>query len=197
MQAKRYTRPTFSAFRGCTSTSPSTSARFLNFHTSLRRYHVDAPPVAHLKLPSGYGSLLPLVHECNNLILPHGPWDNYTERLHTIATRTADGTVVDEEPVVPFLISHAAGEKPIGFVRHQVASALEDDHQKHLVSDAASPWEFRYSNDPNKVLKAIAFADWVNEGGKYTRTMHMERIVSDWKKHGAFTPILRSACTLR
>lgn len=191
MQVHRHCRTSLSVFKHCTSIAHTTNCQLPIICSSLRRYHVDAPPVQPLRLPPGHRGLLPLVHECNNLILPHCPWD--TDRVHTIATRTADGSIVDEEPVVPFLITHHADEKPIGFVRRQVASALEDDHQKHLVSDSASPWDFRYSSGADRTLRAIAFADWVNEGGKYTRTMHMERIVADWKRHGAFTPILRSA----
>ena len=190
MQAHRYCRTPFSAFKRCSSTThPAHQLPFVC--NSIRQYHVDGPPVQPLRLPPGHRGLLPLVHECNNLILPQCPWG--MDRVHTIATRTADGAIVDEEPVVPFLITHNPDEKPIGFVRQQVASVLEDDHQKHLVSDSASPWDFRYSSGAVRTLRAIAFADWVNEGGKYTRTMHMERIVADWKRHGTFTPILRSA----
>ncbi|KAF8966315.1 hypothetical protein BDZ97DRAFT_1808992 [Flammula alnicola] len=155
----------------------------------LRTYHADLAPVEPLKLPRGHHSLLSLVHECNNLILPHNPW--HIEKHHTIATRTSSGGTVNEETVVPFLISHDQQEIPIGFIRPQVVSALEEDHQKHLVSGAASPWDLRYSNEQPKVLKSVAFAEWVNEGGKYTRTMHMERLVSEWKKHNVFKEILR------
>ncbi|KAF9482549.1 hypothetical protein BDN70DRAFT_892455 [Pholiota conissans] len=165
------------------------STQFCGRRNTYRSYHVDAAPVAPLKLPRGHRSLLPLVRDCNNLVLPQFPW--HSDRSHTIATRKADGRVVNEEAVIPFLVSHDQQEIPLGFIRAQVASALEEDHQKHLVSDAASPWDLKYSNEQNKVLKAVAFADWVNEGGKYTRTMHMERLVSEWKKQNMFKEILR------
>jgi len=76
----------------------------------------------------------------------------------------------------------------VGYLRPQVVSALEDDHQRHLVSGSASPWDLRYSKD---TLKTVAFADWVNEGGKFTRTMYMERIVLDWQKRKMFNELLK------
>ncbi|KAF8202160.1 hypothetical protein BJ912DRAFT_1053392 [Pholiota molesta] len=166
MQLTRNCRPAFSTFNGAHSSAPLRYTQLCNHRISFRLYHADAAPVEPLKLPHGYRSLLPLVHECNNLVLPHIPW--HTDKLHTIATRTADGSMVNEEAVIPFLISHDQQEKPI-----------------------VSPWDLKYSNEQNKVLKAVAFADWVNEGGKYTRTMHMERLVSEWKKQNIFKEILR------
>lgn len=195
MQLNRNCRPAFSAFNGANSSPLLRYTQLCNRRIAFRLYHADATPIEPLKLPHGYRSLLPLVHECNNLVLPHVPC--HTDKPHTIATRTADGSVMNEEAVIPFLISHDQREKPIGFVRAQVASALEEDHQKHLVSDAVSPWDLKYSNEQNKVLKAVAFADWVNEGGKYTRTMHMERLVSEWKKQNIFKEILRGEISVR
>ena len=149
-------------------------------------YHT-ANPVRPLQLPAGHQSLLPLVYSCNNLILPHNPYQSDTPCI--IASRNSEGATIDEETVVPFLISHDPSEKPVGYLRPQVVSALEDDHQKHLVSGSASPWDFRYST---KSLKSLAFAEWVNEGGKFTRTMHMERIVLDWQKKKMFKEVLNS-----
>jgi hypothetical protein len=97
--------------------------------------------------------------------------------------------------VLPFLISHHHREKSFGFLRQQVASALEEDHHKHLVSGSASPWDLRYSKDYPKRLKSVAFAAWVNEGGNYTRTMQMGRIVSDWRKQNLFKEVLRGSCS--
>lgn len=153
---------------------------------ALRSYHTAVKP---LRLPSGHHSILPLIHECNNLVLPHRLWQS--EMDHTIATRIANGSSVDEETVLPLLISHHHQEKPVGFIRQRVALALEGDHQKHLISGSASPWDLRYSKDSPKRLKSVAFAAWVNEGGKYTRTMHMGRLVSDWRKQNLFKEILR------
>jgi len=93
---------------------------------------------------------------------------------------------------VPFLISHDPWEKPVGYLRPQVVSALEEDHQKHIISGSSSPWDLRYSKDCPNCLKALAFADWVNEGGKFTRTMHMERIVQDWQRREMFKEVLKS-----
>ncbi|KAF9565813.1 hypothetical protein CPC08DRAFT_704248 [Agrocybe pediades] len=157
--------------------------------TSLRSYYTDVIPVQPLRLPRGHHSLLPLVNSCNNLVLPNEPWDN--QSIHAIATRTAEGGIVDQETVVPFFISHHTQDKPVGFIRPEVALALEEDHQKHLIQGSASPWELRYSKEHPKTLRAAAFAAWVNEGGKYTRTMHMERLVYDWRKHNMFSVILK------
>lgn len=166
-------------------------ARLATHQSTFRSYHADSTPVQPLALPRGYNSLLPLVHECNNLILPHHPW--HVDLEHKIATRLQNGSFEKEEVVLPFLIAHDEKEQPIGFIRPQVASALEDDHQRHLVSGSASPWDLRYSKGQPKTLKSVAFADWVNEGGKFTRTMHMDRIVIEWKKANMFMEVLRSA----
>lgn len=146
--------------------------------------------VRPLQLPSGHQSLLPLVHSCSNLVLPYNPCQSETP--HIIASRNSEGAIIDEEIVVPLLISHDSLEKPVGYLRPQVVSALEDDHQKHLVSGSASPWDLRYSKDSTKSLKSLAFAEWVNEGGKFTRTMHMERIVLDWHRRQMFKEVLKS-----
>ncbi|KAF8817430.1 hypothetical protein BYT27DRAFT_7198959 [Phlegmacium glaucopus] len=154
-------------------------------------HHIDSAPVTPvtpLQLPSG--SLLPLVRSCSNLILPHNPWQSETP--HIIASHNSEGAILDEEIVVPFLISHHSSERPVGYLRQQVASALEDDHQRHLVSGSASPWDLRYSKDSTKCLKTLAFADWVNEGGKFTRTMHVERIVLEWQKRKMFKELLKN-----
>jgi len=109
-----------------------------------------------------------------------------------MASQSSQGAIFDEEIVVPFLISHDTSERPVGYLRPQVVSALEDDHQKHLVSGSASPWDLRYSKGSTKYLKTFAFAEWVNEGGKFTRTMHMERIVLDWQRRMMFKELLNS-----
>jgi hypothetical protein len=140
-----------------------------------------------LQIPRGR-SLLPLVNSCNNLILPQTPC--HIHAPCTIGSRTPGGDVVDQEPVVPFLLSRTNTEEPVGYLRPQVASAIEHDHDKHLVSGAASPWSLVYSRQHPRELKFVAFAEWVNEGGKYTRTMHVDRIVNEWKKHGLFFKIL-------
>jgi len=168
-----------------------------NVNIFLRAYHADFTPVKPLRLPAGHHSLLPLVNSCNNLILSQSPSPTHAESPPTIANRTTEGAVVNEEVVVPFLLSQGDLESPVGFLRSQVASAIEDDHQRHLVSHSASPWELRYSKHLPKGLKSVAFAEWVNEGGKYTRTMHMERIVLDWRKHGLFPEVLKGVCASR
>ena len=163
--------------------------RTFSLHSLPRSYHTQ--PIRPLQLPSGYQSLLPLVRSCSDLSLPHYPCQSETP--YVIASYNPEGAILDEEAVVPFLISHEPSEKPVGYLRTQVASALEDDHQKHLVSGSASPWDLRYSkNSTTNCLKALAFAEWVNEGGKFTRTMHMERIVLDWRKRKMFKEVLKS-----
>ncbi|KAF8159529.1 hypothetical protein B0H34DRAFT_748229 [Crassisporium funariophilum] len=154
----------------------------------LRPYHTDSVPVKPLRLSPGHYSLLPLVHYCNNLILPHTDWRS--DAHHIVGSRTPEGDIYGEEPVAPFLISHSPQERPVGYVRPQVAAAIEDDHQKHFVSGSASPWDLRYTKDSPKRLKSVAFAEWVNEGGLYTRTMHMDRIVSDWQKKQMFKDVM-------
>lgn len=152
-----------------------------------RAYHTRS-----LQLPSGHQSLLPLVRSYNNLILPHNPGRSETPHVIASVSHMSEGEIIDQEIVVPFLISHDPFEKPVGYLRHQVVSAIEDDHQKHLVYGSASPWDLRYSNHPTKCLKSLAFADWVNEGGKFTRTMHMEKILLDWQSKKMFKEVLRS-----
>lgn len=160
---------------------------------ALRSYHTNSAASARpLRLPSGHQSLLPLVRSCSNLILPHNnPCQPETPHC-VMASRKSEGAISDEEIVVPFLISHDPSDKPVGYLRPQVVSAIEEDHQKHLISGSASPWDLRYSKDCPTCVKALAFADWVNEGGKFARTMHMERIVQDWQKREMFKDVLRS-----
>ncbi|PPQ63814.1 hypothetical protein CVT24_009809 [Panaeolus cyanescens] len=193
-------------------TKSSIQRRFYNTSTYFpspspsRSYHADFTPVKPLSLPAGHHSLLPLVHSCNNLVLPSRSsldQDNSDTNLPTISTRSPTGESIATEQVVPFHLSHTTDSHitnptltisrgPVGFLRPQVASALEDDHQKHQLSGAASPWDLRYAkSESQSILTSVAFADWVNDGGKYTRTMHVERIVGDWKKHGHFKEILR------
>ncbi|KDR80652.1 hypothetical protein GALMADRAFT_241011 [Galerina marginata CBS 339.88] len=155
----------------------------------LRSYYADVLPVEPLRLPPGHRSLLPLVHSCNNLVLPHQPW--HSQAPLVMGTRNSDGEVVDKEHIVPFVLSHGHREGPVGFLRPQVASALEDDHQKHLVSGAASPWDLKYTKDHPKSLKSVAFAAWINEGGKYTRTMHIEHLVDEWRRRNMFPEVLK------
>ncbi|PPQ78381.1 hypothetical protein CVT25_011604 [Psilocybe cyanescens] len=197
MQSRCF-QPTFNYRTASLFITGSLSARSTSRHpfqpkNCIALFHSSSPGVNlvnPLKLPRGHHSLLPLVHSCNNLILSHHPW--HSDPKHTVATRTALGDLTDEETVVPFVISHDHRDYPaVGFIRPHVASALEEDHQKHLVSGSASPWDLRYSKEFPKVLKAVAFAAWVNEGGKYTRTMHMERLVYDWRKHDVFADILK------
>ncbi|KAF8906217.1 hypothetical protein CPB84DRAFT_1770253 [Gymnopilus junonius] len=164
--------------------------RLLNCRVILRSYYVDVVPVEPLKLPPGHRTLLPLINSCNNLVLPPQPWVAQTHL--SIGTRTPEGDVVEKENVLPFVLSHAQREIPLGFIRPQVAAALEEDHQKHLVSGSASPWDLKYTKEHPKQLKSAAFAAWVNEGGKFTRTMHMERLVYDWRKHNMFPEVLKA-----
>ncbi|KAH9479438.1 hypothetical protein JR316_0008032 [Psilocybe cubensis] len=172
------------------STAPRNHLQSSSYVALYHSYPPGLNPVKPLKLPREHHSLLPLVHSCNNLILSNHPW--HSDTPHTVATRTAQGDLIDQETVVPFVISHDHRDYPaVGFIRPQVAAALEEDHQKHLVSGSASPWDLRYSKELPKVLKAVAFAPWVNEGGKYTRTMHMERLIYDWRKHDVFSDILK------
>ena len=32
-----------------------------------------------------------------------------------------------------------------------------------------------------EVIQSVAFADWVNEGGRHARSLHVERLLLDWR----------------
>lgn len=150
-------------------------------------YHNERPP-APLRLPSGYHSLLPLICSSSNLVLPNGPWQGKNQ--HFVGSRAPDGSIVGEEIVIPFFISRLTSPEhdPVGFLRPEVTAALERDHRKYIETGAKSPWDIHYCHTK---LESVSFAPWVNAGGKYLRTMHMERLINEWKQEKVFTDILR------
>ncbi|KAF8514850.1 hypothetical protein BU17DRAFT_76967 [Hysterangium stoloniferum] len=140
---------------------------------------------------TSYHSLLPLVYTCNNLVLSRSSLGS--SGRHSIATRTEEGDLVCEEKVVPFLISHTHHQGfPVGFLRREVALAVEDGHKNLLISGMPSPWDLQYAKeDSQDDLQSIAFSGWVNEGGQKSRTAHIAGLISGWKKHDAFKEILK------
>ena len=178
------------AAKRCLHTAHAPKAlQLLAFDKLSRRFHKNYTPTTPLILPHGHSSLLPLALSCSNLVLPKNPW--HSAEAHLVGSRTPDGSIVGEEQVIPLLLEHSPEHSPVGYLRPAVAAEIEDDHQSHLISHAASPWELRYSQTTPKQLKSVAFAQWVNEGGKYTRTMHIDRIVLEWRKRKLFSEILR------
>ena len=93
---------------------------------------------------------------------------------------------------MPLLTSHNhQQELPIGFIRPKVVSALEVDHNKFLDSGIPSSWDFQYFKDSPSDLKSIVFSQWVSEGGQYSRTAQIVRLVSEWRKQNTFDDIFR------
>ncbi|TFK29724.1 hypothetical protein FA15DRAFT_581890 [Coprinopsis marcescibilis] len=110
---------------------------------------------------------------------------------------------------------HTFAPKPIGWLIPEVAAAISRDHLRHFQRDSASPWDIRYfdpgeldadpvhvltafdaSNDDTtggrgQMVKSVAFADWINEGGRHARTMHVERLLLDWKRKKVFAEVLK------
>ena len=157
-----------------------------------RSYHSICVP-APLRLPPGFPSLLPLVLSCNNLLLhPRDPNGTYS-----VSTRTRNGGIIDEESATAFCLSRPgcseARQAPIGFLRKEVSSALEKDHERQKYQTSKSPWDLQYSS--SNELTSISFAPWVNQGGRYTRTSHLERLVREWKDELVFEDILRGQST--
>jgi len=153
-----------------------------------RSYHSERVP-APLRLPPGFPSLLPLVLSCSNLLLrPRDPNGTYS-----VSTRTSNGGITDEESATAFFLSRPgcseARQRPIGFLRKEVSNALEKDHERQKHQTSKSPWDLQYSS--SNELTSVSFAPWVNQGGRYTRTSHLERLVREWKDELVFEDILR------
>jgi hypothetical protein len=164
-------------------------------HMFLRSY-CSKPRPAALKLPTAYSTLLPLVLSSSNLEISPGPW--HTPHLrHQVATRTRDNHCVDEETVLPFFLStpYSPQCRPIGFLRPEVVNALEADHSNQISAHKISPWNLQYSGHSEKPW-SVSFASWVNEAGNRARTVHIERLVREWKRENLFHNILRGAFPL-
>ncbi|KAJ2918663.1 hypothetical protein MD484_g1726, partial [Candolleomyces efflorescens] len=180
-------------------------------------HHLFQRSPAPLKYPHGHNTLLPLVLTSNNLVLPQDPW--HVQEPLLVGSRTSTGGIAAQERVVPFLIStHDPGEKPVGWLLPEVAAAISRDHLRHFQRDSASPWEVRYFEDgasaaaptpgvghvPHpraqgvggdnhgaEVIQSVAFADWVNEGGRHARSLHVERLLLDWRRKKVFADLLK------
>ncbi|RXW23873.1 hypothetical protein EST38_g1985 [Candolleomyces aberdarensis] len=177
------------------------------------------PSPTPLKYPHGHNTLLPLVLTSNNLVLPQDPW--HVQEPLLVGSRTSTGGIAAQERVIPFLVStHDPGEKPVGWLLPEVAAAISRDHLRHFQRDSASPWEVRYFEDgagggvaaaptpgvghvPHpraqsvggdygaEVIQSVAFADWVNEGGRHARSLHVERLLLDWRRKKVFADLLK------
>ncbi|TFK75024.1 hypothetical protein BDN72DRAFT_832730 [Pluteus cervinus] len=170
----------------------------------VRCYHAPCTPQPEpLKLPNGHISLLPLVHRCSNLTIEL----NDHSRTLTVGTRTSDGSVEDQETVVPFVLSnhdepghtYVDGKlseleehqlrRPLGLLRPKVVESLEHDHHQHESEGKRSPWNLAYC--AKGTVESASFASWVNEGGQRARTKQMNRLISEWKRDKVFQDILR------
>ncbi|EAU90520.2 hypothetical protein CC1G_00904 [Coprinopsis cinerea okayama7 len=104
------------------------------------------------------------------------------------------------------LLLHRPPLRPVGWLIPEVAAAISRDHLRHFQRDSASPWDVRYfepgeiegvdqvglsESGRRQMVKSVAFADWVNEGGRHARTLHIERLLLDWKRKKVFGEVLR------
>jgi hypothetical protein len=81
--------------------------------------------------------------------------------------------------------------QPIGWLRPKVVEALKKDHETELRRNQRSPWQLQYASESDGVPLSVAFASWINAEGKQQRTLHMERLVKEWRQEQLFTDILR------
>jgi hypothetical protein len=44
-------------------------------------------------------------------------------------------------------------------------------------------------------MQSVSFADWVNEGGRHARTLHIERLVLEWRRKKVFSDLLKGVCS--
>jgi len=156
----------------------------------LRFYHAGSRPTP-LRLPSEHPSLLPLVLSSSNLRLSPFPHNSIVR--HRVSTRKASDVCSDEEFVVPFYVSTLTFPEcqPTGWLRPQVVEALKKDHETELRRNQRSPWQLQYASESDGVLLSVAFAPWINAGGQQQRTLHMERLVKEWRQEQLFADILR------
>lgn len=168
----------------------SKSARSVTLRRLSRFYHLHPRP-APLRLPAGCPSLLPLVISSSNLII-RPPSEN-PGSSYSVGTRISDGSIINKENVVPFYLSSQTSSQskhnPIGFVRPEVSNALQKDHRRQINETSKSSWDLQYSLAGD--ISSIAFAPWINQGGRYSRTQHMERLIHEWKSEDIFTDILK------
>jgi hypothetical protein len=164
-------------------------------HMFLRSF-CSKPRSAALKLPAAHPTFLPLVLSSSNLGISRGPWHSPHLRSRVV-TRTKDNGYVDEETVLPFFLSTPFSSqcRPIGFLRPEVANALEADHNNQISAHKISPWHLQYSHHANRPWSA-SFSSWVNEAGHRARTVHIDRLVREWNREKLFDDILRGAVVL-
>ncbi|THH11461.1 hypothetical protein EW146_g8038 [Bondarzewia mesenterica] len=105
-------------------------------------------------------------------------------------TRTTENTLTHRESIVPFFVAAPTDNgptKPVGYLRPLVLRSLEEHHAS-LHSKHQSPWEFG-SNAGG--ARFVSFSSSVNEGGKESRTFHINQLAKNWKEKGFFEDILR------
>lgn len=159
---------------------------------STRFYHTQPRPEP-LGLPAGCHSLVSLINTCSNLVV------STRGTSHTVGTKISDGSLTNEETVVPFRlfapdhsIFDSQGQRNIGLLRPQVVDAIIKDH---VQAGSESPWTVTYPNASSSSTgaspTAISFSNWVNGAGHNARTSQVEKVVRQWKQNKMFEDILR------
>ena len=146
-----------------------------------------------ISLSSG-DSLLDIVAKVDNGVLPVGPWSSAKHSEHKAAARSGNA-----EHFIPFFLlrQHALAkpQRPIGFLRPSVVSALVQDNKEREAANSAPCWDLQHGEDPSDVW-AISFADWFtaksdNKGDAVKlRTEQMDRLARKWRAAGAFNDTL-------
>ncbi|KAJ2934793.1 hypothetical protein H1R20_g2268, partial [Candolleomyces eurysporus] len=125
------------------------------------------PSPTPLKYPHGHNTLLPLVLTSNNLVLPQDPWHVQEPLLRDSASPWEVRYFEDGAGGVA-----AAPTPGVGHVPHPRAQSVGGDYGA-------------------EVIQSVAFADWVNEGGRHARSLHVERLLLDWRRKKVFADLLK------
>lgn len=163
--------------------------------TATRLFHhtVQVAQQRALRLPSSHPSLLPVVLSASNLfITPIPPARDTHIGGFNVASRTRSGDLVNHERVVPFYSSsRLTDRRPVGYLRPEVAEIMLSVHSE---AGEASPWNVMNGTDAyGDKTSAFGFSKEVESQGKGARTMHMEKLVKEWKKLGLFKEILKGS----
>lgn len=90
--------------------------------------------------------------------------------------------------LVPFYVDLKGPRLPIGYLRPAVVDALRKDNAKMAA--------MRMDQCFTIGATAVAFSDFVNEGGAELRSEHMDRLVRGWRHSGLFEDPLKGALEL-
>ena len=120
----------------------------------------------------------------NDVSLPIGPFS-------AAQAQKDRAQIPREDSLVPFFLSLSevqTGEAPVGFVPHQVLTALLEDHES-LKKTGRSCWAFEMDGEH---AWAVAFADWVNDSQDAVacRTDELDRLGARWKADGLFPNLI-------